>query len=158
MKTIIYQGDNRTRIKEFEKNAFDCVITSPPYYGLRDYDHSDQIGQGTLEQYINDLASLFDDIKEKMSDDGTLWINLGDSYAGSGKGRSADGTAWVAHNETNNKQKTNTGSILGNFTKSPIPDGLKAKDKFGAPWRVAMELQNRGWYLRQEIIWNKPNP
>lgn len=99
------------------------------------------------------MLSVFREVHRVLRDDGTLWLNLGDSYAGSGKGRNADGTANV---DPNSKQATSLGTILGTLQKA-TPDGLKAKDLMGIPWEVALALRNDGWYLRQDIIWNKPN-
>ena len=99
------------------------------------------------------MLEVSEEIHRVLRDDGTLWLNLGDSYAGSGKGRNADGSANV---DPNSKQATSLGTIIGTLHKS-TPDGLKPKDLMGIPWRVAFALQDAGWYLRQDIIWNKPN-
>lgn len=123
-------------------------VTSPPYYGLRNYGCDGQLGlEDSVDQYVGNLVDVFSLVWEILEDDGTVWLNLGDSYAGSGKG-SVDNSP---------VQSTNKGSYTAakGYT---VPDGLKPKDLIGVPWRVAFELQSFGWYLRQDIIWAKPNP
>ena len=128
-------------------------VTSPPYFRLRDYGLPGQIGlEDTVEEYIQKLVSVFDSVWDLLTDDGTLWLNLGDSYAGSGKGRYKDNQAYPS-----GKQAANKGNVSGNLAKTPLSGKLKPKDLIGVPWRVAFALQNRGWYLRQDIIWNKKN-
>lgn len=125
-----------------------CVntcITSPPYYGLRDYGHDGQIGlEESPEAYVQKIVEVFREVKRVLRDDGTLWLNLGDSYAG------------------NNSQASNNGRAgFGNPREKVVNrtgEGLKTKDLIGIPWRVAFALQADGWYLRQDIIWHKPNP
>ena len=131
-----------------------CVVTSPPYWGLRDYGTAGQLGlEPTPAEYVEKMVAVFREVKRVLRGDGTLWLNLGDSYAGSGKGRNADGT----HQE-GGKQGTNAGTVVGLLTKTEAPDGLKPKDLVGIPWRVAFALQADGWWLRSDIIWAKPNP
>ena len=143
-------GDCLEVLKTIPDNSINCCITSPPYYGLRDYGVDGQIGlEETPEQYVAKLVAVFAEIKRVLRDDGTLWLNLGDSYAG-GNGR------WAGDNRLSAKQTTNRGCI--NTSNIKIPDGLKPKDLIGIPWRVAFALQSDGWYLRQDIIWHKPNP
>jgi DNA modification methylase len=120
---------------------------------LRDYGHDGQIGlEQTPDEYVQEMVGVFREVRRVLADDGTLWLNLGDSYAGSGKGRNADGT----HQE-GGKQGTSRGTVEGQLFKAQV-DGLKPKDLVGIPWRVAFALQADGWYLRQDIIWAKPNP
>jgi site-specific DNA-methyltransferase (adenine-specific) len=122
-------------------------VTSPPYWGLRDYGHAGQIGhEETPQQFISALVEVFREVRRAMKDDGTLWINLGDSYA-----RRAG---------VEKPQSCNKNDSLGKYKVAinKIPDGLKPKDLVGIPWRVALALQADGWYLRQDIIWHKPNP
>jgi DNA modification methylase len=117
-----------------------CCVTSPPYFGLRDYGHAGQMGlEQTPEAYVAELVGLFREVRRVLKDDGTVWLNLGDSYA-SNPASGGPGKQW----ENNNKYKR--------------PSGLKPKDLIGIPWRVAFALQADGWYLRQDIIWHKPNP
>lgn len=134
-------------MKAMPEKSVHCCVTSPPYFGLRDYDNDGQIGlEETPEAYISKLVSVFREVKRVLRDDGTLWLNLGDSYAGSGKGPA--GNLGAKHNERHLEHKH--GGI--------VPDGLKPKDLIGIPWKVAFALQADGWYLRQDIIWHKPNP
>jgi len=147
-------GDVRDRLAGVEAGSVQTCVTSPPYWGLRDYGNDGQIGlEGTPEEFVESLCLVFDEVWRVLADDGTLWLNLGDSYAGSGKGRNADGT----HQE-GGKQGTNAGTIIGFLSKNALIDGIKSKDLVGIPWRVAFALQARGWFLRSEIIWHKPNP
>lgn len=123
---MIYCGNSIEVLKKIPSESINCCVTSPPYYGLRDYGCPDQIGlEDTPEEYIEKLADTFDEVKRVLRGDGTLWINISDSYAGNGKGTSR---------------------------------GIKPKDLIGIPWMLAFELRKRGWYLRQDIIWSKPNP
>lgn len=137
-------------MKELPDNSVDCCITSPPYFGLRDYGHDGQIGlENTPELFVAKMVEVFTEVRRVLKDDGTLWLNLGDSYSGSGKGiGDMTGYKW--------KQSTNTGSRKGNIVKTKT--GLKPKDLIGIPWMVAFALRSSGWYLRQDIIWHKPNP
>jgi DNA modification methylase len=151
MNKIIF-GDCRDTMRQL---AIDGVkvqmcVTSPPYYGLRDYGHDGQIGlEETPEKYIEVMVEVFRCVKNILADDGVLWVNIGDSYAGSGKGQWADG-------EHDPKKKKTEGMKLS-ITK-PKDMGLKPKDLIGIPWMLAFALRADGWYLRQDIIWHKPNP
>ena len=126
-------------------------VTSPPYFGLRDYGHSGQIGlESTPAEYVAAMVDVFDLVREMLADDGTLWLNLGDSYNAAGR---------VGHGTRQGfKQGTNRASDTGADNCRPSVSGLKPKDLIGIPWRVAFALQEAGWYLRQDIIWHKPNP
>jgi DNA modification methylase len=149
----ILVGDVRKSLRGLPDGSVRCVVTSPPYWGLRDYGHEGQIGlEQSPDEYVQEMVGVFREVRRVLADDGTLWLNLGDSYAGSGKGRNADGT----HQE-GGKQGTSRGTIEGQLFKAQV-DGLKPKDLVGIPWRVAFALQADGWYLRQDIIWAKPNP
>ena len=130
-------------------------VTSPPYFGLRDYGVQGQIGlESTPDEFIRSVVYIFREVHRVLRDDGTLWLNLGDSYSGSGKGAYADGI--VRLSDRSKKQTTSNGTHQGMFKKAET--GLKPKDLIGIPWRVALALQADGWYLRQDIIWHKPNP
>lgn len=122
-------------------------VTSPPYFGLRDYGHEGQIGQEpTVAQYVAGLVDVFRGVRDVLSDNGTLWLNLGDSYASKGgQGPQQGVMKGRAHGVAARSDRT-------------VPEGLKVKDLIGIPWRVAFALQADGWYLRQDIIWQKPNP
>lgn len=154
---MILIGDVREKLKELPDQSVHCVVTSPPYWGLRDYGEDGQIGmEDTPEEFVANLVSVFREVWRVLRDDGTLWLNLGDSYAGSGKGRNPDGTVHVSAMIA--KQGSSAGTVMGNVKGGLVPDGLKPKDLVGIPWRVAFALQAEGWYLRQDIIWHKPNP
>ena len=129
-----------------------CCVTSPPYYGLRDYGVSGQIGlEGTPELYVAKLVEVFGELRRVLKDDGVLWLNLGDSYVGSMKGMGSDGKAYGG-----SKQQSNRGSI-GIGTPDWSKCDLKPKNLIGIPWRVAFALQKDGWILRSDVIWHKPN-
>jgi DNA modification methylase len=145
--SVIEFGDCRDIMKRWtdEGVKVQTCITSPPYFGLRDYGHEGQLGlESNVGAYVANMVSVFSHVWNLLSDDGTLWLNLGDSYAGSGKGPSKSLNGEHHHLEQKHSKI--------------VPDGLKAKDLIGVPWRVAFALQEFGWYLRQDIIWNKPNP
>jgi DNA modification methylase len=147
----IYVGDALAVLKAMESESFHACITSPPYYGLRDYGVEGQIGlEPTPEEYIEKLVDVFREVHRVLRDDGTLWLNIGDSYAGSGKGRNADGS----HQE-GGKQGTNRGTVEGSLHKTKLGSDTKEKDMLGVPWMLAFALRADGWYLRSEIIWNK---
>jgi len=151
----IIQGDALEILKTFPDEFVDCCITSPPYWGLRDYGVNGQFGlEKTPEEYVAKMVKVFREVKRILKKKGTLWLNLGDSYAGSGQG-------WGQRPETLTKlQGGNRGSL--HCLNEPLVGyhipGLKPKDLVGIPWRVAFALQADGWYLRQDIIWAKPNP
>ena len=149
MTAKILEGDVLETLKDLPACSVQCVVTSPPYYGLRDYGVEGQIGlEPTPEVYVQQLVKVFREVWRVLKDDGTLWLNLGDSYNGSGKGGNPEGSPFT-------KQKTNQGSLLDRPTRI---SGLKPKDLIGIPWMVAFALRADGWYLRSDIIWAKPNP
>ena len=130
-------------MRSFPGDFFRSCVTSPPYWGLRDYALPGQIGaEDRLEDYIDHLASVFDDVRRVLRTDGTLWLNIGDGYTSGDRG-------WRA------PDKKNPARAMA--YRPPTPTGLKRKDLLGVPWRLAFALQERGWYLRSDIIWNKPN-
>lgn len=153
---MIIQGDALEVLKTLEDESINCCVTSPPYYNLRDYGCEGQIGlEKTPEEYIQKLVEIFREVRRVLKKDGTLWVNIADSYAGSGKGRCKDGKA---KRETFSKiQRGNEGSIGGVLTKTKSTS-CKPKDLIGIPWMLAFALRADGWYLRQDIIWHKPNP
>ena len=202
-------GDNRETIKSLPDQSVNTVVTSPPYFGLRDYGTAtweggsadcnhmrdskvgdststghkgmddkghavgdaiykdvckkcgavrkdSQIGlEETPEDYVQTMVELFREIRRVLRDDGTVWLNIGDSYAGSGKGRNSDGSPNV---DENSKQATSKGTTEGALQKMKMGGDLKQKDLIGIPWMLAFALRADGWYLRQDIIWSKPNP
>ncbi len=143
-------GDALKILKELPDESIDCIITSPPYWRLRDYGVSGQLGlEKTPEEYVAKMVEIFREIKRCLKKEGTCWLNLGDSYNGGGRGG-------IGCENASLKQFTNTGTLtMPKLIKAP---GLKPKDLVGIPWRVAFALQQDGWYLRQDIIWHKPNP
>ena len=152
MKDIILFGDCLETLKQFDEKPRVCV-TSPPYYGLRDYGgESNQIGQeNTPEEYIQNLVNVFREVRNCLTDDGTLWLNMGDSYYNYRPGK---GQALVKQTVSNSKQDLpDKCARRGNKL-----EGLKEKDLIGIPWMLAFALRADGWYLRQDIIWHKPNP
>ena len=145
----IIPGDCIAGLRTLPDASVHCCVTSPPYWGLRDYGHDGQIGlEATPEAYVARMVEVFREVRRVLRDDGTCWINLGDSYAHSLRQSGA------AH--AGEKQNSNNGSIRDGFRS--CPQGLKEKDLVGIPWRVAFALQADGWWLRQDIIWHKPNP
>ncbi len=150
-----YTGDCRKILPTLKTESVQCVVTSPPYYKLRDYGVDGQIGQEqTPEEYINNLVQIFREIKRILKSDGTVWLNLGDSYSGSNKGRNIDGSR--NYSKKSYKDNKNKGRATG-ILKPTRLDNLPPKNLIGIPWRVAFALQADGWYLRQDIIWQKPN-
>jgi DNA modification methylase len=141
----IYEGDCIETMKQWDAGCVQTCITSPPYYGLRDYGHEGQIGlEETPEAFVAKMVEVFREVKRVLRDDGTLWLNLGDSYAGNNSQASNNGRAGYGNERERIVNRT------GN--------GLKTKDLIGIPWMVAFALRADGWYLRQDIIWHKPNP
>jgi DNA modification methylase len=147
-------GDCRTIMEKWHKEGIkvQTCVTSPPYFGLRDYGVDGQIGlEQTVDEYVAAIVDVFKRVKDILADDGTLWLNLGDSYYNY---RGGKGQALVKQTVSNNLQDLpQVCARRGNKQA-----GLKEKDLIGIPWRVAFALQADGWYLRQDIIWNKPNP
>ncbi|AGN12115.1 site-specific DNA-methyltransferase [Prochlorococcus phage P-SSM3] len=152
MRNTILYGDCRDTLKQFDEQARTC-ITSPPYYGLRNYGNEEnQIGQeNTPEEFIDQLVNVFKEVRNVLTDDGTLWVNLGDSYYNyrPGKGQSYPKQSVSKTNQDLPTQCNKRGNKL---------DGLKEKDLIGIPWMFAFAMRSDGWYLRQDIIWHKPNP
>lgn len=152
MKDTILFGDCRETLKEFTGKARMCV-TSPPYYGLRNYGgEQDQIGlEQTPEEYVDNLVKVFREVRNCLTDDGTCWVNLGDSYYNyrPGKGQ-------VIHKQSVSKTNQDLPSTCAR--RGNKLEGLKEKDLIGIPWMFAFAMRADGWYLRQDIIWNKPNP
>ena len=150
MKDTILFGDCRETLKEFDEKAR-CCVTSPPYYGLRDYGgEGNQIGQEqSPEEYIQEMVNVFRLVRDNLTDDGTLWLNIGDSYYNYRK----DGCIpkQTFSNSRQDLPKTTP-------RRSNKHEGLKDKDLIGIPWMLAFALRADGWYLRQDIIWHKPNP
>lgn len=147
MSIKILKGNCLETLSSLKEKSVNTCVTSPPYWGLRDYGNGDQLGQEeTPEKFVENLVNVFREVRRVLRDDGTVWLNLGDSYCGTGhKGDHTD----PKHKDGRNGQKV----ALNNKIQ-----GFKSKDLIGIPWRVAFALQADGWYLRQDIIWHKNNP
>jgi DNA modification methylase len=152
VKADVLHGDCLGVLRTLAPGSVRCCVTSPPYFGLRDYGVAGQIGmERTPEEYVARLVGVFRETRRVLADDGTLWLVLGDSYARElGKGQHKPGDP--------GKQDYIITSGNGRAASMCVPDGLKPKDLIGIPWRVAFALQADGWWLRSDIIWSKPNP
>jgi DNA modification methylase len=147
----LLEGDVLEQLATLPDESVHCVVTSPPYWGLRDYGVDGQLGlEATPELYVERMVAVFREVRRVLRSDGTCWLNVGDSY--NANGREGHG-ARVGH-----KQGTNRASANGSDSNRPTAPDLKPKDFVGIPWRLAFALQADGWWLRSEIIWAKPNP
>ena len=176
MTVTVIEGDSRAVLSTLPEASVQCCVTSPPYFGLRDYGHAGQIGlEPTPDAYVAEMVALFREVRRVLKDDGTLWLNLGDSYAaqrggtempaetlaGGVGGKSLDTDSYRGRGFS---AKMLTGQESAPSRNAPVAHrnakafGLKHKDLIGIPWRVAFGLQADGWYLRSDIIWHKPNP
>jgi DNA modification methylase len=145
-------GDNRETLKALPYQSVQTVVTSPPYWGLRDYGSDDQIGlEQTPHEFIEQLCLVFDEVWRVLKDDGTIWVNLGDSYSAMRDSKANPDTLRTGDG-------TKVGSAANRNPENLRKAGLKHKDLVGIPWRFAFAMQARGWYLRSDIIWHKPNP
>jgi site-specific DNA-methyltransferase (adenine-specific) len=158
----VFVGDALAVLRTLPDQHVHCCITSPPYYGLRDYGMAEQIGlEHHPSDYIRRLVDVFREVRRVLRDDGTLWVNMGDSYAAQrgGTHQSAETLAGGIGGRTPDGSRVNCGRYDGyNPSRNARAIGLKHKDLMGIPWRLAFALQDDGWYLRQDIIWAKPNP
>lgn len=149
----LLNGDARLSLRKLESNGIQCIVTSPPYWSLRNYDDMNQIGaEETIQEYLENLCNVFEECMRVLKDDGVLWVNIGDMYA-----------APLTGNVKSEKQKTNTGSLAQSGKEkvkraSWKKQGMQMKEQIGLPWMFAFEMRKRGWLVRQEIIWHKPNP
>ncbi len=160
MTVQILIGDVRDKLKTLADESVHCVVTSPPYWGLRDYGHEGQIGlEDSPKAFVEAMVGVFADVRRVLRKDGTLWLNLGDSYCPENRGENAKPRAFEGY----------APQLQGDHFHADVPtrksmilavreDGIKRKDLVGIPWRVAFALQADGWWLRQDIIWAKPNP
>lgn len=149
----VIQGDAYTVLRTLPGESVQCGVTSPPYYQLRDYGVVGQVGlERTIGEYVDSLVKVFSEFRRVLKKDGTLWLNLGDSYAGSGKGGQRD------KYKSDNYQPSYPRHAKTKKAGEDRDSGLKRKNLLGIPWRVALALQADGWYLRSDIIWSKPNP
>jgi site-specific DNA-methyltransferase (cytosine-N4-specific) len=141
--SVIYQGDALTVLRTLPSACVQAVVTSPPYWGLRDYNIPNQIGlEQTLPEFVRRLRCIFSEVRRVLRDDGVLWLNIGDGYTSGNRG-------WRAPDKKNRARAMEI--------RPDTPEGLKPKDLMGIPWRLAFALQEDGWYLRADIIWHKPN-
>jgi len=141
--SVIFEGDALHTLQQLPSESVQCVVTSPPYWGLRDYNIQGQIGlEPTLSQFLNHLIAVFNEVKRVLKKDGTLWLNIGDGYTSGNRGYRA-------------KDKKNPARAMSQ--RPDTPEGLKPKDLVGIPWKLAFSLQGDGWYLRSDIVWSKPN-
>lgn len=141
--SAIVHADALTALRRMLPQSVQCIVTSPPYWGLRDYNFDRQIGlEETLPQYLNRLTEIFAEARRVLADDGVLWLNIGDAFTSGNRG-------WRAPDRKN--------AARAMSVRPATPEGLKAKDLIGLPWRLAFALQDDGWYLRTDIVWNKPN-
>ena len=142
-ESTVFQGDSRALLKRFPACLFRCCVTSPPYWGLRDYGIEGQIGaEERPEGYIERLVAVFEEVRRVLTKDGTLWLNIGDSYTSGNRGYRAP---------------DKKSPVRAMSYRARTPAGLKPKDLVGIPWRLAFALQEAGWYLRSDIVWEKPN-
>jgi site-specific DNA-methyltransferase (cytosine-N4-specific) len=141
--STIFVGDARTLLRRLPSDFFRCCVTSPPYWGLRDYGSGGQIGaEDEPLIYLQNLVAVFEEVRRSLTEDGTLWLNIGDSYTSGNRG-------YRAPDRKN--------PVRAMSYRAPTPAGLKSKDLVGIPWRLAFALQEAGWYLRSDIVWEKPN-
>jgi site-specific DNA-methyltransferase (cytosine-N4-specific) len=141
--SALITGGSTQVLRQMPSGVFQTCVTSPPYWSLRNYNIPGQIGlEPSLNDYIQSLVEVFEEVRRVLRDDGTLWLNIGDSYTSGGR-------TWRAPDKKN--------PIRAMDIRPPTPEGLKPKDLIGVPWRLAFALQSAGWYLRADLIWNKPN-
>lgn len=151
-KFMILIGDAKDKLKELETESIQSVITSPPYWGLRDYGQNKQVGlEPTPQEYVANMIEIFKEIKKVLKNDGTLWLNIGDSYSSARDSKAVPDSL-----------RSNEGTLVANAANRNPSNlkkaGLKHKDLVGIPWMLAFALRADGWYLRQDVIWAKPNP
>lgn len=147
-KFLLKHGNAKDILKDFPEKIFQTVVTSPPYWSLRDYFAEGQLGQEeTFEEYVEDLVSILEEVKRVLRDDGTLWLNIGDSYNSN--------SGWCRSKGDWKRKGRENGSADKKEVKNSV---VKRKELFGIPWRVAFALQEAGWYLRSDIIYSKTNP
>jgi DNA modification methylase len=149
----IHQGDCVEQLRKLPDESVQCCVTSPPYWGLRDYGVDGQLGlEETPEQFVASMVEVFAEVRRVLRSDGTLWLNIGDSYAAGKTGRTDQGRDIGGRGGN-----YSDGSFAAGSQRS-APPGLKPKDLVGIPWMLAFALRADGWYLRRDIIWSKPNP
>lgn len=150
----LYLGDAREVLSELPDESVHCCVTSPPYFGLRDYEHESQLGlEPTVEEYVDRLVDVFEEVRRVLRRDGTAWLNLGDSYS--------TGSSGAPTHLLESKQRQGFRTFRDKTDTAPRPvrsyRGVRPKNLLGVPWRVAFALQERGWYVRNAIVWHKPD-
>lgn len=153
---MILIGDVKDKLKELPDKSVNCVVTSPPYWGLRDYGNEGQLGlEKTPQEYVERMVDVFREVRRVLSDDGTLWLNIGDTYKPNGKGAMKAGfnERYFGKKFESDKQSAEENHL----DRSSFKADVKEKELVGIPWRLAFALSDDGWYLRQDIIWAKPN-
>ncbi|GMV26905.1 MAG: hypothetical protein AMXMBFR58_29360 [Phycisphaerae bacterium] len=160
----IITGDCRQVLPTLEAGSVNCCVTSPPYWGLRDYGVDGQIGlEASFDGWISEMVAVFREVRRVLADSGTLWLNCGDAYAGNRKGNDGNDTSTLTK-RADGTRKRDSMTQSRRRDNAPVPrsdraiHGYKPKDLIGMPWRLAFALQADGWYLRKDIIWHKPNP
>ena len=149
MGWVVHTGSALEILRGLKSSSVNCVVTSPPYWGLRDYGAPGQIGlEGSFAEFLANLVNVFGEVRRVLRDDGTLWVNMGDCYA----------TGWVGQ-QGQHGERASRNSDRWNGTRTARKNhGLKNKDLMGQPWRLAFALQDMGFWLRSDVIWQKPNP
>jgi DNA modification methylase len=148
-----YTGDCRDLLRELSDGCIQTCVTSPPYWGLRDYGVDGQLGlETTPDEYVANMVAVFAEVRRVLRDDGTLWLNLGDCYAGSGRGARGGSQKPAGYHEPHRAARA-----IGRAYVAP-PPGFRKKELIGLPWMVAFALRADGWILRMDNIWSKPNP
>lgn len=157
MTVQIIVGDCLELMRSMPEKSINCCVTSPPYWGLRDYGVSGQLGlESTPAEYVNKMVFVFREVRRVLRDDGTLWLNIGDSYSAGKVGRGDQDRNTRNTDGRNTTNATDTGAPM--YAQRKLSEGFKHKDLIGIPWMLAFALRADGWYLRQDIIWAKPNP
>ena len=160
MSFQVITGDALTNLRGMADESVDCCVTSPPYWGLRDYGHAGQMGlEPTPASYVQGMVEVFREVRRVLVSQGTLWLNLGDSYVGAACGIKSGGVSRSSHlNGAGSQRYAETLEAGHGQARDKTGFGLAPKNLIGIPWRVAFALQDDGWYLRSDIIWSKPNP
>lgn len=154
----IFEGDCLVSMASLQGKSVQTCVTSPPYFGLRDYGHDGQIGlEATPSAYVAKMVDVFREVRRVLRDDGTLWLNLGDSYGSSGGDIFTGFNARYDGTGLDGGKQAQIAESAKSAARKPRDTGVRAKNLLGIPWRVAFALQDDGWYLRQDIIWHKPN-
>jgi DNA modification methylase len=148
-KATLYHGDCLAVLRELPSESVHCCVSSPPYWGLRDYGVKGQLGlEATPEEYVAKMVDVFREVRRVLRSDSVMFLNIGDSYAGGGQNSGS------TPDKLTPKQRSNAGC---RYDRTPVPSGMKPKDLVGIPWMLAFALRADGWYLRSEIVWHKPN-